>query len=70
LLSFDPIPHEMGQIIEVQVRLVGNVLQVWIDGELVLNRCYDFQARSGSVGLAVIDGGVSAFDNVQVDVLN
>ena len=70
LLSFDPIPHQMGQTIEVQVRLIGDVLEVWIDGELVLSRCYDFRATSGSVGLAVIDDGVSAFDNVQVDVLN
>jgi hypothetical protein len=70
VLSFDPLPHEMGQTIDVQVRLVGNILKVWMDGELVLERCYDFRASSGAVGLAVIDGGVSAFDNVQVDVLN
>jgi hypothetical protein len=41
-----------------------------MDGELVLERCYDFRASSGAVGLAVINDGVSAFDNVQVDVLN
>lgn len=70
LLSFDPLPHEMGQTIDVQVRLVGNILKVWMDGELVLERCYDFRASSGAVGLAVINDGVSAFDNVQVDVLN
>jgi hypothetical protein len=70
LLSFDPLPHEMGQTINVQVRLVGDILKVWMDGELVLERCYDFRASSGAVGLAVINDGVSAFDNVQVDVLN
>jgi hypothetical protein len=49
--------------------LLMGCLKVWMDGELVLERCSDFRARSGSVGLGVINGGVSAFDNVQVDVL-
>ena len=69
VLSFDPIPHEMEQTIDVQVRLVGNILKVWMDGQLVLERCYDFRASSGAVGLAVINRGASAFDNVEVDVL-
>ena len=39
---------------------------VWIDGKLVLDRSFPFQAKSGSVGLAAIDDGITAFDNVQV----
>ena len=46
---------------------------VWIDGELVVDQSFPFQAKSGSVGLAVIRGdgtpesaGITAFDNVQV----
>jgi hypothetical protein len=42
---------------------------VWIDGQLVLNRSFPFAATKGQIGLAVIDGGITAFDNVRVHVL-
>ena len=65
------IPHLVGQTIDVRAKLIGDLLCVWIDGELVLSRRFPFQATSGSMGLAAIrHGGVTAFDNVQVDVLN
>jgi hypothetical protein len=60
------IPHQVEQTIEVHAKLVGDRLVVWIDGELVLDRSFPFRAKSGSVGLAVIEGGITAFDNVQV----
>ena len=61
------IPHQMQQAIDVHAKLVGDRLVVWIDGDLVLDRSFPFQAKSGSVGLAVIrDDGITAFDNVQV----
>jgi len=74
LLEFPAqIPHQVGQTIDVRAKLVGDRLLVWIDGELVVDRSFPFQAKSGSVGLAVIssDGtpdsaGITAFDNVQV----
>ena len=74
LLEFPAqIPHQVGQTIDVRAKLVGDRLMVWIDGELVVDQSFPFQAKSGSVGLAVIssDGtpesaGITAFDNVQV----
>lgn len=65
-LEFFPAPHPMGQTIEAHVKLVGDRVVVWIDGRLVLDRTFPFHATSGSVGLGVIDNGVTAFDNVQV----
>ncbi|HET9865582.1 MAG TPA: hypothetical protein VFP37_19250 [Steroidobacteraceae bacterium] len=65
LQSF-PAPHPMGQTVEAHVKLVGNRVVVWLDGELILDRSFPFRAKSGSVGLGVIEGGVTAFDNVQV----
>jgi len=63
------IPHQVGQTIDVRVKLVGDQLTVWIDDRLVLDRSFPFRARPGSVGLVVIDEGVTAFDNVQVALL-
>ena len=62
-------PHQVGETVHVRVMLVGNRLQVWIDGELVLNRPFPFVATKGQVGLAVIASGITAFDNVLVKVL-
>jgi hypothetical protein len=66
LESAASIPHQVEQTIDVHAKLVGNRLMVWIDGEAVLDRSFPFQAKSGSVGLAAIDDGITAFDNVQV----
>jgi len=63
------IPHPVGETIDVRVKLVGDHLAVWIDGQLVLDRSFPFRATSGSAGLVVIDEGVTAFDNVQVALL-
>ncbi|MET0658691.1 MAG: hypothetical protein ABW110_11115, partial [Steroidobacteraceae bacterium] len=64
------IPHEMGEVLQVRIRLVGQRLTVWVKQRLVLNRELPFHAKRGGVGLAVItDQGVSAFDNVRVQVL-
>ena len=60
----------MGQTIDVHLKLVGDHLMVWIDGQLVLDRNFPFRARPGSMGLVVIDQGVTAFDNVQVALLD
>jgi len=67
-LEFTPlIPHPVEETLDVQLKLVGDRLVVWINGELVLDRTFPFQAKSGSVGLAVIGiGGTTTFDNVQV----
>jgi hypothetical protein len=64
------VPHEMGEVLQVRIRLVGKRLTVWAKQQLVLDRVLPFQARHGGVGLAVItDHGVSVFDNVRVKVL-
>ena len=63
-------PHQVGETIHVRVRLTGNRLQVWIDHVLVLKRSFPFTAMQGRVGLGVIEMGITAFDNVQVEVLD
>ena len=64
------IPHEVGEVLPVRIRLVGRRLTVWVKERVVLDRSLPFQAKRGGVGLAVItDHGVSAFDNVRVKVL-
>jgi hypothetical protein len=62
-------PHQVGQTIHVRITLIGNRLQVWIDAHLVLDRSFSFVATKGQVGLAVINAGITAFDNVSVKVL-
>ena len=59
-------PHQVGQTIHARVLLVHDRLGVWIDGTLVLNRSFPFSERTGAVGVDVIGGGVTAFDNVFV----
>lgn len=64
------VPHEMGEVLQVRIRLAGRRLTVWVKERVVLDRSLPFQAKRGGVGLAVItDHGVSAFDNVRVKVL-
>jgi hypothetical protein len=60
------IPHQVGETIHTRVKLIRNHLQVWINGGLVLNRSFPFTATRGGVGLTTIDGGITAFDNVEV----
>ena len=62
-------PHQVGETIHVHITLIGNRLQVWIDAHLVLDRSFPFVATRGRVGLAVINAGITAFDNVLVKVL-
>lgn len=62
-------PHQVRETIHVRAKLVGNRLQVWVDSEKVLDRSFEFAAVRGQVGLAVIEGGITQFDNVQVTVL-
>jgi hypothetical protein len=72
LSGFDiaAINHELGEVINVRARLVGRRLQIWMKGQLVVDRSFPFRATHGSVGVSVItDLGYSVFDNVRVDVL-
>ena len=62
-------PHQVGETIHVRITLIGNRLQVWMDGQRVLDRSFPFVATRGQVGLAVINAGITAFDNVLVKVL-
>ncbi len=59
-------PHQVGQTIHTRAQLVHERLRVWIDGTLVLNRSFPFSVRSGALGMGVVGGGVTAFDNVFV----
>jgi hypothetical protein len=62
--------HEFGEIVDVRVKLVGQRLQVWMKGQLVLDGLFPFRVTRGSVGVGLIpDLGYSIFDNVRVDVL-
>ena len=70
LFGIPALRHELGEIIEVRVKLVGQRLQVWSKGQLVLDGLFPFRMTPGSVGVSVItDLGYSVFDNVRVDVL-
>jgi hypothetical protein len=64
------INHELGEVIHVRIKLVGQRLQVWMKGQLVVDGLFPFRATRGAVGVSVItDLGYSVFDNVRVDVL-
>jgi hypothetical protein len=64
------VRHEMGEVLRVRARLVGQRLIVWVNGRVVIHSSLPFRAKRGGVGLAVItDHGISAFDNVRVKVL-
>lgn len=59
------VPHAMDAFLEVEVELVGDRLVVVADGETVLDRQIDFaNDDEGRQGLAVIDRGATAFDDV------
>jgi hypothetical protein len=69
-LSFVPFEHQLGEIIRVRVRLVGQRLRVWVNGRSLVDGEYPFRVTAGRVGVAVIsDLGYSVFDNVRVEVL-
>src|SRR5262249_36446243 len=56
---------EVGQTVRVRVRLTGSRLHVWMNGIEVLDRTFSFaNEETGSVGLAVLSTGTTAFDNV------
>lgn len=62
-----PIGHEMGEKIDVEVRLIGTNLTVKVDGHDVVNRDFpNIVVRSGAVGLGVIDHATSVFDDLVV----
>jgi hypothetical protein len=70
LLHAVGVPHQLGEIIRVRARLVGQRLQVWVNGRQVLDGLFPFRTARGAVGMSVItDLGYSVFDNVRVDVL-
>lgn len=70
LVDIPAIHHEFGEIVDVRVRLVGQRLQVWMKGQLVLDSLFPFRVTRGSVGVGLIpDLGYSIFDNVRVQVL-
>lgn len=61
-----PIGHEMGEKIDVEVRLIGTHLRVKVDGHEVVSRDFPIAVRSGAVGLGVIDHATSVFDDLVV----
>jgi hypothetical protein len=65
-----PLEHQLGEVIEVRVRLVGQRLQLWMNGRSIVDGEFPFTVRRGKVGMTVItDLGYAVFDNVRVDVL-
>ena len=69
-LSFVPFEHQLGEIIKVRVRLVGQRLQVWVNGSSLVDAEFPVRTTAGSVGMVVItELGYSVFDNVHVEVL-
>lgn len=64
-----PLPHAMEDTLEIDVELRGDRLIVMRDGELVVDRAFDFANAEGDVGVAVIEGGVTSFDSVWIERL-
>lgn len=65
-----PVPHGFDERIEVEVELRGEHLRVRVDGEVVLDRDFDFaNTEEGQVGVAVIDNAITSFDSVWIERL-
>lgn len=65
-----PVPHAFDERIEVEVELRGEHLLVRVDGEVVLDRDFDFaNTEEGQVGVAVIDSAITSFDSVWIERL-
>lgn len=64
------VPHQIGQAIHAEIRLVGDMLSVWIDDELILMDSYPFADRAGNVGIGLIEGGTATFDNIIIESLD
>jgi hypothetical protein len=63
------LPQAMQTKTRFRAKLVGTRLSVWMNDRLILSRSFPFTATAGGVGLSVIDGGLAAFDDVRVRVL-
>lgn len=64
------VPHQVGQAIHAEVRLVGDMLSVWVDDELLLMDSFPFADRVGYVGIGLIEGGTATFDNIVIESLD
>jgi hypothetical protein len=65
-----PLPHEIEQIIHVEITLLDDSLTVVVDEQQVLNAQFPIADRVGRVGLGVIEGGTTWFDDVIIEVLD
>lgn len=64
------LPHAMEETLHIDVELRGDRLVVVRDGELVLDRSFEFANDGpGLVGVAVIDRAVTSFDSFWVETL-
>lgn len=60
-----PVPHEVGQVLDVEVELREQSLIVTVDGAVVLDREFPLSDREGQVGVAVISqGSLTSFDSI------
>jgi hypothetical protein len=64
------IPHELSQTLAVDIELRGSSLGVWVDGRRVFEGQVPISAAAGAVGMGVITGGVTRFDDVFVQSLD
>lgn len=65
-----PIPHAIGEPLEVVIDLVGSRLAVDVDGRNVFDREVPVALREGKIGFGVIDRSVTVFDDVVMTSLD
>lgn len=65
-----PIPHALGDAVEVDINLVGARLTVEIDGTTAFDRDVPVALRSGQVGLGIIERSTTMFDDIVVTSLD
>jgi hypothetical protein len=63
------IPHDEHDAIDVDVELRGDTLRVSVDGKEVFNDAVTVSVAEGGVGVGVILGGVTRFDDFVVETL-
>lgn len=65
-----PIPHALGEAIDVELELVGTRLMVQVDGQTVFEREVPVVERAGQIGFGIIDRSTTVFDDVVMTSLD
>lgn len=64
------IPHELGETLVVELELRGASLGVWVEGRQIFQGEVPISTSAGAVGVGVISGGITRFDDLFVQSLD